>query len=192
MCCLDFFQRKGRLVQLNQPEMFSSELIGQTERAEITKKGLAFAFLRKDGALLPPGPHDLIYGGHVGWAFQLESGNFYCGSTENSSGQPFVKPGGDNGWWAKEVASEEEMLAAFKAKDYDGYKFATVRNPNPQSARVTADAAKSWGYTALGNNCLDHVWHILAAYGEDGLPLAQTHPAPNDWFAVYNGEYHNL
>jgi hypothetical protein len=149
-------------------------------------KGLAYVFLRKDGAAVVG-----FFAGHVGWGFQVGEDRFFCGSTENTSGAPFVAPGGDNGWWGQE-ASKEEMFDLFRQLNYDAYKVGTVRNSKPEAAKSAAIASKGWGYKGLGNNCLDHVWRILDAYGDVGLPLAQTHPAPNDWFAVYNGEHYNL
>jgi len=149
--------------------------------------GRSFVFVRKNGAPLA----GVLNGGHVGWGFQVAEDRCYYGSTENSSGAPYVAPGADSGWWAHE-GTEAEMLARFTELAYDGYKVATVRDPHPEEARQVADASATWGYTGLTNNCLDHLWRILDAYGEPWLPFAQTHPIPNDWFAQYIGEYRNL
>jgi hypothetical protein len=152
-------------------------------------KGRVYVFLRKNGAPLRPA---IGNGGHVGWGFQLDDGTFYAGATENESGQFNVKPGNDNGWWAKVFVDEPGMCEAMRARNYDAYKMATVREARPQAARATADHTRSLGYTGFFNNCLDHVWITLESYGVQDLPWAQTHPAPNDWFAVFNGEYRNL
>ena len=32
----------------------------------------------------------------------------------------------------------------------------------------------------------------LRMCAEAGVPWDQTHPSPNDWFAAFNGEVHNL
>src|SRR2546423_1241984 len=111
-------------------------------------KGWAYVFLRKDGA-----PVGGFYAGHVGWAFEVGAGRVYCGSTENTRGLPVVAPGDDNGAWAKELP-EEELGPTFAALNYDGYKIASVRNPQPEAARPLAEEAARWGYTAIGNNCL--------------------------------------
>jgi len=150
-------------------------------------KSRCFVFVRKSGAPLA----GVLNGGHVGWGFQVGEDRFYYGSTENRSGSPFVAPGEDNDWWAAD-GTEAEMLARFIELDYDGYKVATVREPHPEAARRLAEESQQWGYTGLTNNCLDHLWRILEAYGEPWLPFAQTHPIPNDWFAQYLGEYRNL
>jgi hypothetical protein len=151
-------------------------------------KGLAFVFLRKGGALLPTGP-----AGHVGWGFVLdEQGHCFCGSTENAKGGMFVPGGGDNDAWSMGVESAEAMIEVFRGRGYDGYKVSSVREAKPADAREVGGKAQEWGYTGIWNNCLDHAHKVLAKYGEVGMPWLRTHPAPNDWFAVYNGEYHNL
>jgi hypothetical protein len=151
-------------------------------------KGLAYVFLRKDGAPLPPG-----CAGHVAWGLLLEDGSScYGGSTENYAGSPLVLPGRDNGWWGERFADEAALVAAMRSRSYDGYKVATLREWHPAEATAAALVSRGRGYTALGNNCLDHVWGVLSAYGVKDLPWLQSHPSPSDWFAVYNGEYHNL
>jgi hypothetical protein len=149
--------------------------------------GYAYVFLRPDGAALPAGD-----AGHVGWGFQLESGGYYAGSTENEAGHPVVPPGGDNGWWAEHFATAEEMAAAMKLRNYLCYKVAEVANCNPETATVVANGCKGCGYDGVGNNCLDHVARVLHAYDEPGLPWDFFHPTPNNWFSDYNGEFHNL
>jgi len=151
-------------------------------------QGLAYVFLRKDGAPLPTGP-----AGHVGWGFLLdEQGHCFCGSTENKSGTPFVPSGGKNDAWFSEVESAEAMIALFRSYGYDCYKVSTVRHGQAGPARKVGEMAANWGYAGLFNNCLDHVHKVLTTYGEPGMPWLQTHAAPNNWFAAYNGEYHNL
>ncbi len=149
--------------------------------------GFAYVFLRANGAPLPLG-----CAGHVGWGFLESSGRLYAGSIENESGRPIVMPGGDNGWWAAEFSSLDAMLDAVRQRQYTFYKVAPIPNCNPPAARTLADAAKNWGYCALGNNCLDNVVRVLHAYAEAGVPWDETHPSPNDWFAAFNGEVHNL
>ncbi|MEQ1933933.1 MAG: hypothetical protein ABL962_08655 [Fimbriimonadaceae bacterium] len=147
----------------------------------------AFVFLRKDGAPLPVG-----FMGHVGWAFQLEDGTYYGGATENSTGNLVVKPGDDNGWWGKAAGSLDVLVNLFRTLDYDCYKAVTVRSPNPSAAKTVADSTEHRGYIGLTNNCLDHVFDVLTAYGEPGLPFRFQYPSPRSWFAMFNGELHNL
>jgi hypothetical protein len=149
--------------------------------------GLAYVFLRPNGAPLPAGD-----AGHVGWGFQMENGQLYAGSTENEGGRPIVLPGGDNGWWAGIFGVEADMIAAMVKRGYLCYKVAKVADCDPQKAQEVGDSCKSCGYEGLGNNCLDHVWRVLHAYNQPGLPWAQTHPTPNHWFSAYNGELHNI
>lgn len=150
--------------------------------------GRAYVFLRKDGAPLPGG-----HAGHIGWGVRLAPGGpYFCGSTENQSGHPWVPPGGDNGWWGQEAATEEAMVQLFKERSYDAYKWATVRTCDAAAARQEAERQQGAGYAGLRNNCLDHSYQVLEAYGLKDLPWLQTHPAPSDWFAQFNGEYRNI
>lgn len=154
--------------------------------------GMAFAFLRTDGAPIPLGD-----AGHIGWGFQVPAtdthpASYYAGATENVRGLPFVAPGGDTSWWGEAFDTPEAMFDAFRTRRYDSYKVAGVRICDAVAAQATAEATGQAGYIALSNNCLDHVWRVLKAYGVDGLPFAQFHPAPNAWFAAFNGEFHNL
>ena len=151
-------------------------------------KGLAYVFLRKDGAPLVRG-----WAGHVGWGFLVnEEGALLFGSTENDSGQPYLPPGSNNGWWSQRASSEAEMIEVIAERNYDAYKVATVRNCDPKGAELTAIETGTRGYIGTWNNCLDHTWDILAAYGVRDLALAQMYPTPNQWFAMVNGEYRNI
>ena len=154
-------------------------------------KGFVYVFLRKDGAPLPTG-----CAGHVGWGFAVQNGpndlDAVCGSTENFKGEYHVPAGGDIGFWWKRFRTDIEMFKEMASRNYDGYKVATVRNCNPEAAIATARDTSMRGYDGIGNNCLDHAFAILEAYGVNDLPWKQTHPSPNDWFAQFNGEYHNL
>lgn len=154
-------------------------------------KGLVYVFLKKDGAPLPFG-----YMGHVGWGFAVQNSpkdiDAIAGSTENYKGEGHVDKGGDIGFWWTRFRTDKEMFAEMARRNYDGYKVATVRDCNPDAAISIARDTSQRGYDLIGNNCLNHVWDILKAYGVDDLPLAQFHPSPNDWFSNFNGEYHNL
>ena len=155
---------------------------------DTTTKGMAYVFLRKDGAILPSGP-----AGHVGWGVHMIDGpKWFCGATENSSGGLIVPPGQNTDGWYKEVASEAEMLDLFRVRLYDAYKVASVRSPRPAAARVIGEKAPTFGYTGLFNNCLDHTFKVLGAYGDLGMPWPQTNPVPSHWFGAYLGEYRNL
>lgn len=152
----------------------------------------AYVFLRKSGAPLPIG-----CAGHVGWGITLADGTILAGATENTSGAPFVPPGGDNGHWDAVFASQADLQSFVGTgtdarPPYDALKILGVRNANPERGAAVGRDTASWGYTAAGNNCADHVWRVMDAYGEVGLPLLQTHPSPNEWFALLNGVYVDL
>ena len=158
------------------------------KRAVQRSKGLAYVFVRRDGAWLPTGP-----AGHLGWGFATQDGaGFYCGATENPFTAPLILPGHENGWWSLAASSEQAICDAMRSRGYDGYKVATVRDCDPKKARDIADATRTAGYTIFTNNCMDHVYAVLEAYGIKGLPWKQNHPAPNEWFVYFIGEYRNL
>lgn len=148
----------------------------------------AYAFIDSDNAL---------GAGHVGWGFSLnDGGTYYFGSTQNYwNGNPintvFVPPGGNTDWWAK-TGSEREMLAAMRARSYNAYRVVDVPSPDPIAARHIADESKNWGFTGIGNNCLDHAYRVLEAFKTPGMPWPLTHPFPNQWFGDFPGHEFNL
>lgn len=156
----------------------------------MSQKGLVYVFLRKDGAPLPVG-----CAGHVAWGFAVQGQqdlDAVAGATENYKGIADIPPGGDTGFWWTKFPADREMFQEMSRRNYDGYKVATVRDFNADAALSIARDTAGRGYNWFNNNCLNHVWDILKAYGVDDLPLTQFHPSPNDWFAQFNGEYHNL
>jgi hypothetical protein len=154
-------------------------------------EGIAYVFLRKDGAPLPPG-----CAGHVGWGFTFAKSpgdmDAFCGSTENFSGSPLILPGQDIGYWTMPVDREVHMYFQFKQRNYHAVKRAKVQVASPHQAMHEAKVVATGGYTAIGNNCLDHTCRILKAYGVKDLPWPLTHPSPSDWFAQFNGAYLDL
>jgi hypothetical protein len=153
--------------------------------------GLAFVYLRHDGAPNPAHGGGGGHFGHVGWGLKLGEQRFFFGATENPSGALFVPPGGDNGFWCGEGA-DGQMHAAMKARDYDCYKVVATRTAQPDKGRAKGLETRGLGYRAISSNCADHTWWVLEAYGIVGMPWLNTHPAPADWFAALNGELHNL
>ena len=152
-------------------------------------QGIAYAFLRADGGVcpgLPPG-----CSGHVAWGFMAAQNQFSFGSTENPAGSPEILPGHDAGFWTQR-GSLQAMLQAMKQRRYNAYKWLTLPDAMPDAATAATNKVRGAGYTAIGNNCLDHVCNILGAYNVKDLPWASTHPSPNDWFGVLPGEYHNF
>lgn len=141
--------------------------------------GFAYIFVRRNAAVL--------HAGHVGWGFQFANGHYFCGATENPRGLPMVLLGGDNGWWGREVQLEDDMLHEMRIRGFNQYKCQDIIKANPDNGYKTALLTKTWGYAALGNNCLDHTYAVLYAYGVKNLPLKQLHPAPNDWFDDWKG-----
>lgn len=156
-------------------------------------QGLAYVFLRKNGAPLPLG-----CSGHVGWAFlaadpeATQPHDVVCGSTENFTGDPVIPPGEDNGFWEQSFSQVTQMMQVMHLRGYDVFKVAPVPDPHPDAAQQVALQVRTSGYKTIGNNSLDHVVKVLDAYGVKDLPYASMHPSPNEWFCLFNGEYHSL
>jgi hypothetical protein len=146
--------------------------------------------------------------GHVGWAFRAgDDQHWYYGATQGT-GSPLVLPGGDNNAWV-ETGSFDQVLTGFASEaDFHpaGYytqyrcKNSTAANSttaNTDAAIAQAKDARNWGYALIGgNNCMNHTYKILKAYGTD-LPdpsqaILTVEWTPNVWFLklglpVYGG-----
>lgn len=151
--------------------LFVSQATDAAAADATVTNGKACVFIRPNGA---------NGAGHVGWLFQNLSAYTY-GSTENPSGKPTVPAGGDIGWWWKS-ASFDQAKKDMKAKGYTGYKCVTVGKGNITSATNAALATKSGGYSVIGNNCMDHSYRILKAFGAS-MPSPTLELAPNLWYS---------
>jgi hypothetical protein len=123
--------------------------------------------------------------------FEIAAGRFFYGGTE-ITGTIVALPGQDNKWFGLE-GNEAEMLNAMKTGSHQGgsrfvyhaYRYVNVPRPNPAAGRHMALESRNWGYTAIGNNCMDHTYRVITAYASgDGnlLPWPLTHPAPNNFY----------
>jgi len=150
----------------------------------------AYIFRRKLGCPLPNFEGTT---GHVGWAFELTQGaGICCGATENPKAHPWAPVGGDNGAWQKVVADIAELETVMRKLHYDDYKIVPVTVCDiEQALTVVANNARV-GYSAFGNNCLDHTYQVLLHYCALTLPIPTFYPLPNAWFSAANGEHHPL
>jgi hypothetical protein len=148
----------------------------------------ALIFRRKAGF---PMPHGGV-AGHVGWAFELKGGGFYCGSTENLNCMPWHPAGGDNGWWASEVSDFDGVAAKMRECHYTDFKSRDIESGNPERARDVADNCRQIGYSFTGNNCVDHVYQIIVHFGAIDLPLPLDIGYPNGWFSAIPWTYQTL
>jgi len=129
--------------------------------------------------------------GHVGWGFEAQPGHFCYGAKEALGMQEVALPGYPNGVFVAQ-GSEPEMLAAMKTGNhpangffYNDYRYVEVASFNVDAATELARQCPHWGYTVVGNNCMDDVYRILKAYANgDGniLPRPRAHRRPVDFF----------
>jgi hypothetical protein len=147
----------------------------------LTQKGAAYVFIAPRMALLQ---------GHVGWAYINDDGTYSYGATDASKAFLGVIPPGvdSNEPWRGTARTEAEVFQAFKAHyttdTYNEVKHTFVAKRNQSQADHLSREIRNWGYTLPGNNCVDHTYKVLAAYGaQEGQVLRslQTRPAPNSW-----------
>ncbi|HEY1170991.1 MAG TPA: hypothetical protein VGH19_06430 [Verrucomicrobiae bacterium] len=163
-------------------------------------KGVAYVFIK---------PENVNFGlgtaGHIGWGFQLSDGSFYGGATENYAKGDFrtywVNAGDDNDFWAEKFDTNDQMYKKMKSLGYTQYKMLLVDNPTVLKAKLRTEEIQMKGFQGISNNCLDHTYQVLEAYGIHWtkLPARQVFPFPNKWFNEFyknshgNGTYgHNM
>lgn len=129
--------------------------------------------------------HDIF--GHVGWGFQLPSGNWEFGANEGPGNLDISKT-----WYA--TGTFQQMLSAFRDKGrhhsltyYKTYKCATVNTTGAKIGQAGTTVGKEFNelYFIPGRDCESQVYNVLAAYGVGHLPSdTSIHywPSPNNWF----------
>ncbi len=163
-------------------------------------QGRAFIFIKPENVNFKFGS-----AGHIGWGFMLSDGRFYCGATENYAKGDIrtylVLAGYDNDFWSELCQDENDMFRKMKSLGYTQYKWVGVNNPKIRAAKIATEEVQNKGFQGISNNCLDHVYTVLAAYGLGfwELPSRQVFIFPNKWFGEFyqkvggNGIYgHNL
>ena len=165
--------------------------------------GKVFIFMR---------PVDALGFGHMGWGIMLSDGSYFCGSTENPFSPPQPKDtynqqawaksisrsakipaGQDNSSWTMRFATEQQMFARMKSLNYSRWKGLAVSNPTILKAKSATEIIKGKGYDVTGNNCFDHTYDVITAYGIHWtkLPLKQVFPVPNEWFRRFYADNSN-
>jgi hypothetical protein len=151
----------------------------------MTRKGVAYVFVAPKMAILQ---------GHIGWGYMLDDGTYAFGATDAPGGNAVIARGRDtNTPWRATDATEREMLGAFKRHDspsdiYREYKRTFVMQRNAGAAEFKSNEIRSWGYSLYRNNCLDHAYAVLEAYGVDKssvMSWKETRPAPDSWFRAF-------
>ena len=147
----------------------------------LTKNGKAFVFLR---------PWTPLAMGHTGWGFQIGPNTYGFGATENTGEGHFlwispaiVAKGERNDWWGR-TGTFMDMKTEISKAQYTEYAALPIAYCSPKEAIKTALETRQLGYGLFTNNCLDHVYAIMKAYGVGNLPWMQTHPAPRAWFGA--------
>jgi hypothetical protein len=151
----------------------------------MTGKGVAYVFIA---------PRMAVLQGHVGWGYMLDDGTYSFGATDAPGFNVTIRPGPDsNSPWRQTAVTEREMIDAFKnhykdSDTYNEYKRTFVMRRSSLNAEDKQWAIRYRGYGLFGNNCLNHTYDVLEAYGVDKnrvMPWLQTRPAPNSWFRAF-------
>jgi hypothetical protein len=125
--------------------------------------------------------------GHVGWGFELPSGNWEFGANEGPGNLDI-----SHTWYA--TGSQKQMLAAFrnqghyhKAGFYTQYRCAAVKTTSTGVSHAGTTVNKEFNelYAIPGQDCESQAYSVLAAYGVTKLPSDTSlsyWPSPNNWF----------
>ena len=161
---------------------------------KLTSKGVAYVF---------SAPKLAIMQGHVGWAYLGDDMVYHIGATDapitkfnlfqGNLGLIIPASPGANSPWRQNASTEQDMLNMFRAHGgytdtYSEYKMTFVMQRNSNFADQRSNEAANWGYGLVGNNCADHVYRVLAAYGVDTngvMRSLMTRGAPNSWFRAF-------
>lgn len=154
---------------------------------------LFYVFWRPGGAVLAG---KLYIAGHVGFAYQQQSGDFLAGSIENAHGD--LTPKGKDFWTgvtADPVAfSQLDHIHAPVpwSTRYDFYKILQAEKPNGAAAHDALDTISSWRYIATKQDCLSAVRLVMSEYG---IPLhghAARTKIPNEFFKALPGKMSSI
>lgn len=143
--------------------------------------------------------------GHVGWGFQLDSDNYYFGSTDHLWKHDWwdlpawfrymhVPPYGDIDWWA-EQGSKADMLKMMKIGPhirYHDYKEVSLTESSPETALSFTEQLQTSGWNLAKHNCVHQAFLIFSNYNnKHELPNPFQDPLnliPKNWFARISGE----
>ncbi len=152
---------------------------------KMTRKGVAYVFVAPKMAILQ---------GHVAWAYMLDNGTYALGATDAPGGRVAIEKGKDtNTPWRDYAATEAELFKKMRghyspSDTYKEYKRTYVASRNVGAAEGKTIELRNVGYGLYQNNCLDHVYAVLEAYGaqkDDVMQWKQTHAAPTSWFRAF-------
>lgn len=130
--------------------------------------------------------------GHVGWGFLVHAGSagrltlvgdgnvWEIGAVENHHGW-LITPPLEDGYWQERTS---QPLRSVASREYDHYKVVPVGTANVEAALNAEKAVAERPYMAAVSNCMNDVYHILAAYGVENLPNPEAiaNWLPNAWY----------
>ena len=120
--------------------------------------------------------------GHVGWGFELPTGNWEFGANEGPGSSDISKT-----WY--ETGSRATMLATFATGGpydnsgfYTQYRCAAVTAFNASAAEQ--EVSREWHeqYDIAGQDCEAQDFNVLARYGVTNMPGDSDVALPNFWF----------
>jgi hypothetical protein len=155
--------------------------------AEVAQIGGAVVFVRRNATMGV---------GHVGWGFLVHGGDrddlslvgdgniWEIGAVENHHGWIITPPLKD-GYWCERTS---QPLKAVATRRYDHYKVVPVTTPSVEHAVQQERLVSERPYMAAVSNCMNDVYHILAAYGVYNLPNPEVlvNWLPNAWYDHIN------
>ena len=122
--------------------------------------------------------------GHVGWGFELPTGNWEYGANDGAG------KGGKSNTWVR-TGSKAAMVAMFahggpgqENDNYNRYRCATVKVPNSYAAELQVNREQGEPYYIYLQDCETDAYHVLTEYGVANLPSTAWFPDPNAWFLL--------
>lgn len=161
---------------------------------KLTGKGVAYVF---------SAPRLAVFQGHVGWAYLGDDLTYHLGATDApitkfslfSGNLGLIIPAspGANSPWRMNASTEQDLYNDFRqhggvTDSYSEFKTTFVMRRNSNGADGKANEAQNWGYGLVGNNCADHTYRVLEAYGVDTGQVMRSlmqRGAPNSWFRAF-------
>lgn len=126
--------------------------------------------------------------GHVGWGFELPTGNWEYGA--NDGGKDDGGLSGPSNTWVR-TGSKAAMVTMFTDggpgqdnHNYNRYRCATVADPDSYAAELKVNSEQGEPYYLYLQDCETDADHVLSNYGVGNLPSTAWFPGPDAWFLL--------